>query len=131
MHGGLIMGKRKSLSLTITVGLLTVSFFVCLPDNPYPPIALPLKYQTTENPYEKADITIQIIPSASNTFGYDILLYKRPLVHQPNIPGLPGNEGFTTKELAQTVAEFVVKKIRNNQMPPRVTMEDLNALAAY
>ncbi len=81
-----------------------------------------------ENPYAKADITIQIIPSANNTFGYDILLSKRLLVHQPNIPVLPANEGFTTKKRAQKVAEFVVKKIRNNEMPPTVTMEDLNTL---
>jgi len=81
-----------------------------------------------KNPYANAEITIKIIPSANNTFGYDILLYGRPLVHQPNIPGLPGNEGFTTKEKAQTVAEFVVKKIRNNEMPPTVTMEDLNTM---
>ena len=79
-----------------------------------------------KNPYANAEITIKIIPSANKTFGYDILLYGRPLVHQPNIPGLPGNEGFTTKERAQTVAEFVVKKIRNNEMPPTVTIEDLN-----
>ena len=78
------------------------------------------------NPYANAEITIKIIASANNTFGYDILIYGRPLVHQPNIPGLPGNEGFTTKERAQTVAEFVVQKIRNNEMPPTVTMEDLN-----
>ncbi len=81
-----------------------------------------------KNPYANAEITIKIIPSANNTFGYDILLYGRPLVHQPNIPGLPGNEGFTTKERAQTVAEFVVKKIRNNEMPPTVTIEDLNTM---
>jgi hypothetical protein len=49
-------------------------------------------------------------------------------VHQPNIPGFPGNDGFTTKERAQTVAEFVVKKIRNNEMLPKVTIEDLNAM---
>ena len=79
-----------------------------------------------KNPYTNAEITIKIIPSANKTFGYDILLYGRPLVHQSNIPGLPGNEGFTTKERAQTVAEFVVKKIRNNEMPPTVTIEDLN-----
>ena len=47
-------------------------------------------------------------------------------MHQQNIPGLPGNEGFTTKERAKIVAEFVVKKIRNNEMPPTVTIEDLN-----
>jgi hypothetical protein len=79
-----------------------------------------------KNPYTNVEITIKIIPSANKTFGYDILLYGRTLVHQPNIPGLPGNEGFSTKENAQTVAEFVLKKIRNNEMPPTVTIEDLN-----
>ncbi len=51
-----------------------------------------------------------------------------PLVHQPNIPGLPGNEGFTTKERAQTVAEFVVQKIRRNEMPPTVSIGDLDKM---
>ena len=82
-----------------------------------------VKQQKTR--YANIEITIKIIPSANKTFGYDILLYGRPLVHQSNIPGLPGNEGFTTKERAQTVAEFVVKKIRNNEMPPTVTIEDM------
>jgi len=88
----------------------------------------PQETKQQENPYAKAEITIQIIPSANNTFGYDILLYKRSLVHQPNIPGLSGNEGFTTKERAQTAAEFVVKKIKKNEMPPTVTLEDLNSM---
>jgi hypothetical protein len=81
-----------------------------------------------KNPYANAEINTKIIPSANNTFGYEILLYRKPLVHQPNIPGLPGNEGFTTKERAQTVAEFVVKKIRNNEMPPTVSIDDLNKM---
>ena len=81
-----------------------------------------------DNPYVNAEITIQIIPSANNTFGYDILLYGRPFVHQPSIPGLPGNDGFTTKERAQKVAELVLKKIRNNEMPPTVTIDELNSM---
>ena len=81
-----------------------------------------------KNPYANAEISTKIIPSAKKTFGYDILLYGRPLVHQPNIPGLPGNEGFTTRERAQTVTEFVVKKIRKNEMPPTVTIKDLNSM---
>jgi hypothetical protein len=81
-----------------------------------------------ENPYAKAELTTRIIPSANNSFGYDILLDRKLLVHQPNIPGLPGNEGFTTQERAQTVADIVVRKIRNNEMPPMVSMEDLNTM---
>ena len=79
-----------------------------------------------KNPYANAKISIKIIPATKKTFGYDILVYGRPLVHQPNIPALPGNDGFTTKERARKVAEFVVKKIRKNEMPPSVTIEDLN-----
>jgi hypothetical protein len=81
-----------------------------------------------ENPYTNVEITTKIIPSANNTFGYGILLYGKPLVHQPNIPGLPGNEGFMTQERAQKVADFVVKKIRKHEMPPTVSIEDLNTM---
>jgi hypothetical protein len=79
-----------------------------------------------KNPYANAEITIKIIPSTRKTFGYDILVDGKPLVHQPNIPAMPGNEGFSTRKRAKTVAEFVVKKIRKNEMPPTVTIEDLN-----
>jgi hypothetical protein len=41
---------------------------------------------------------------------------------------LPWDEEFTTRERAQKVAEFVVKKIRKNEMPPMVTIEDLNKM---
>jgi hypothetical protein len=83
-----------------------------------------------KSPYADADLSVKIIPSANNTFGYDILIYGRPLVHQPSIPGLPGNEGFTTKERAQKVADLVMKKIKNNEMPPTVTIEELSNLGA-
>jgi hypothetical protein len=89
-----------------------------------------VKKDVTEqtNPYAKAKITIKIIPSVDKTFGYDIFLNEKLLVHQPHIPALPGNKGFSTKERAQKVAEFVVKKIRKNEMPPTVTMDNLNNL---
>jgi hypothetical protein len=80
------------------------------------------------NPYANAKISTQIIPSINKTFGYDILLNGKPLVHQPSIPAMPGNDGFTSKEKAQKVADFVVKKIRKNEMPPTVTIEDLNKM---
>jgi hypothetical protein len=80
------------------------------------------------NPYAAADISIKVIPSVNKTYGYDILVRGKPLVHQPNIPGLPGNEGFATEERAKTVAELVVKKIKNNEMPPTVSIEELNGI---
>jgi hypothetical protein len=80
------------------------------------------------NPYAKAKISTKIIPSINRTFGYEIILNGKTLVRQPSIPAIPGNDGFNTKEKAQIVANFVVKKVRNNEMPPTVTVEDLNKM---
>ncbi|MGB5216933.1 MAG: DUF4907 domain-containing protein [Smithella sp.] len=89
-----------------------------------------LKQEANEpvNPYATAKISIKIIPSVNKTYGYDILMSGKPMIHQPSIPALPGNEGFKTKKQAQKVAEFVVKKIRKNEMPPAVTVEDLKRM---
>jgi hypothetical protein len=94
--------------------------------------AEPVVHEATasNHPWTSAEMTIRIIPSANQTFGYDILVHGRPLIHQPNIPGLPGHEGFATREKARKVAEFVVQKIRNGKMPPSVDSDDLNALGA-
>jgi len=81
-----------------------------------------------DNPYKDADLKAVIIPSENNTFGYDIYLYDAVLIHQLSRPGLPGNAGFATAEDAMKVAELVIKKIRNNEMPPTVTIQELREL---
>ena len=122
---------RKSFYGLIAVALLMVFFGTSfLAGTSLSGASEPTKNEVKQqgNPYAKANITTKIIRSVNNTFGYDILLDGKPLIHQPNIPGLPGNEGFPTKEAAQTVADFVVKKIRSNELPPTVTMENLKSL---
>jgi hypothetical protein len=122
---------RKRLHVLITVALLIVfSITSCRTGTSLSAVGQPSEREAKqqENPYANADITTNIISSVNNTFGYDILLGGKPLIHQPSIPGLPGNEGFGTKEAAQTVADFVVKKIRSNEMPPTVTRENLKSL---
>ena len=80
------------------------------------------------SPYRDAEIKAVVIAAAHHTFGYDIYVYGSVLVHQPSRPGLPGNAGFATEEEAMKVAELVVEKIRNNEMPPTVTIEELREL---
>ena len=81
-----------------------------------------------DNPYKDAEIKAAIIPSENGTFGYDIYLYDAVIIHQPSRPGLPGMSGFATKEDALKVAELVIQKIRNNEMPPTVTVRELQEL---
>ena len=122
-----IMRNNKK---TTTIFLALLFLFVVLPGTSISANGNADKQEVKKqtNPYANAQITVKIIPSVKKTFGYDILLHGKRLVHQPNIPALPGNEGFTTKERAQKVAEFVVKKIKKNEMPPTVTIDDLNKM---
>ena len=81
-----------------------------------------------ENSYKDAEINFVIIPTEECTFGYDIYVYDAILIHQPSRPGLLGNTGFATAEDAMKVAELVIKKMRNNEMPPTVTLQELKEL---
>ena len=70
----------------------------------------------------------KIIQGTSTTWGYDILKDNAIFIHQPNIPGLPGTDGFKTKKDATKVAQLVLGKIKKGEIPPTVTMEALRAL---
>lgn len=92
--------------------------------------AITAKAQDTirENPYARANLKFLIIDAPDSTFGYDILMDNRTLIHQPSMPAMPGNKGFSTKADAEKVAQLVIGKIRKGEMPPTVTVEELKGL---
>ena len=61
-------------------------------------------------------------------FGYNIVLDDHVFIHQPSIPSIQGNKGFTNKEQAERVAQFVIYKLTHNIMPPSVTPKELDSL---
>ena len=70
----------------------------------------------------------KIIQAPNNTWGYDIIQSNKVLIHQPNKPGLPGQEGFATKKDASKVAKLVIAKIKRGEMPPTISIDELKAL---
>ena len=46
-------------------------------------------------------------------------------IRQPSVPSLPGNRGFSTQAKARKAAQLMVDKIRNGQMPPSLTKEEM------
>ncbi len=73
----------------------------------------------------------QIIAAINNTWGYDIYSDNRLIIHQPTIPGMPGNEGFNTKADAENVARLVIEKVNKGEIPPTVTEEELKKTKCY
>lgn len=83
------------------------------------------------NPYEKSEISVEVFKvdslenSGSTGWGYDILINGQLYIHQPNIPAVMGNNGFSSEEKAREAGELIISKIRNNILPPTVTVEEL------
>jgi len=96
--------------------------------------------QQTEKPpgataqFPKADafvhdtLTYKIIDAPNHTFGYNVLANGRLMIQQKSIPAMPGNEGFKTKADAEKVAQLVIGKIKKGEMPPTVSIEEMQKL---
>ena len=85
-----------------------------------------------KNPYENAKIEVKIFKvdssDATKGYGYDIYVWGGRMIHQPNIPAVPGNNGFKNQEYAKKAGEFAAMKIKKNIMPPGMTPEELDSL---
>jgi hypothetical protein len=82
----------------------------------------------TVETHKNAIYSYTIIPSVNNTWGYDIFRQKSLFIHQPSVPGLPGNEGFKTKADTKKAARLVIGKIKKGEMPPSVTVEEMKKI---
>lgn len=71
--------------------------------------------------------TIQTIVKDDGSFGYNISLDDRILIHQPHVPAVQGIKGFDRERDARNVANVVVGKLIRNEIPS-VSVEELRAL---
>jgi hypothetical protein len=83
------------------------------------------KRSGTVSKYSDPMITSRIFESELGGYGYDILVNDTVFIHQPNIPVLNDNIGFPTEAKAKQIADLVITKIRNHELPPSVTREEL------
>jgi hypothetical protein len=78
--------------------------------------------------YTNTKLTYTVINTLNDTYGYDVFSNGRLMIHQKSIPAMPGNEGFKTKADAEKVAQLVIEKIKKSEMPPTVTVEEMQKL---
>lgn len=88
------------------------------------------------NPYINSKVETQVFSNDTTKdknlggFGYNILIDGKMYVHQPHIPAVAGNKGFTSLGAANRAAAFVAYKIKNNIMPPSITEAELDSVGA-
>jgi len=72
--------------------------------------------------------TYTVISTMNHTWCYDIYKEKKMFIHQASIPGMHGNKGFKSKSDAEKVARLVIEKLKNGEMPPSVTTDEMKKL---
>ena len=73
-------------------------------------------------------LTFQIIDAPNKTFGYDISVDGKKLIHQTSIPAVAGIEGFKTAAQAEKVAQFLIEKMKKSDALPAVSPDELKQL---
>ena len=86
--------------------------------------------ESAGNPYEGSVVEVKTFKNDDvlTGYGYDIYVDNSLKVHQPHIPAVSGNKGFSSEEKAKRAGEFVGYKFKNNIMPPSVSTKELDSL---
>jgi hypothetical protein len=60
-------------------------------------------------------------------WGYDVLVNDTLFIHQQQMPAVEGLRGFATQQEAAAVAELIIYRIQNKQLPT-ILLKDLDSL---
>lgn len=118
---------KKLFTLLVCPGLVTAVSATNMLKTPAARNSITSFYGADSTPVAKTYHYL-VFKQPNNSFGYDIYAGLKKVIHQENIPGQPGNNGFITKEAATKVAGFVVGKLQKNIFPPTVSTEELKQL---
>lgn len=125
MNNRIVFKHDVNLQTCLLFFLFLLGMMSCKENKPLPP---------KENPYANAEIEIRVFNNDTTSdsilggYGYDIYLFKGLYVHQPHIPAINGNRGFNSASDAEKTAGLTAYKIRNNIMPPSLTVSELDSI---
>lgn len=99
-----------------------------IPPRVVPPNDTLTDVRPVESPYAHVVFTTEAIYSKDLGWGYTISMEGKKVVHQPQIPAASGGKGFKTEADALKTARLVVDKIKQNKMPPSISLKELDSL---
>lgn len=86
--------------------------------------------QSIPSGLSKGNITYGFLPSLHQTWGFQILVNQKPLIKQLSIPAVPGNLGIRDTTAAGKVARLMIRKMKQGEMPPTVTIPEMKKIKA-
>ena len=133
----------KKIMQCISLSFLLLLLFSCnynKTENNQEPDGLPAEVSNKENPFPEAPSfnsenieakTFELTDSVSGKsmgWGYDIYIDGKRTIHQPILPGVAGNQSFSSEEKAKKTGLFAVEKMKKSGGLPTITIKELDSL---
>lgn len=71
---------------------------------------------------------LRTLENKDNTWGYDIYVEEKLVIHQPQRPALGGNMGFEREITARKAGELMMAKMSRGIMPPSLSAVEVDSL---
>ncbi len=78
--------------------------------------------------YAKKELTMLVTTQGKGQYGYYIFCDGNLMIDQKSIPAVAGNNGFKTIKEASIIAKLAIKKIKQGEELPTITIEELKTL---
>lgn len=78
----------------------------------------------------KGTMTYGFVPSINQTWGFQIQVNQKPFIKQLSIPAVQGNQGFKDTTAAGKVARLMIRKMKQGDMPPTITIQEMKKIKA-
>ncbi|HEU4717018.1 MAG TPA: DUF4907 domain-containing protein [Bacteroidia bacterium] len=123
----------KRLRVAASLLLLPLFFVGCDAAAPgSPPASIPATTDTARHdaPVHVEAKTFAVTDSmgAQAGWGYDLYVNGKKTIHQPIIPGVPGNNAFPSEEQARKTGEYAASKMERSGTFPSLSVKELDSL---
>lgn len=77
---------------------------------------------------DSAIVTNKVLKLPNGGWGYYIYMDGEAVIYQDVIPGVNTSTGFVNEKEAKIIADVVSEKIRNNIIPPAISIQEMKSL---
>lgn len=130
----------STLNKLFAIGLLNLFLFSCSEgtEKTIPPQNTTVESTDTEPPaspsFNAEHMSVETfeikdtVSGKSKGWGYNILADGRVVIHQPILPGISGNQPFSTEQKAKKTADFALNKMKATGSLPTIGENELDSL---
>jgi hypothetical protein len=77
---------------------------------------------------QEPSYTMEVSENAEIGWGYQLFKEGKLMIDQKHIPAIQGEQGFSSKEKAEITGSYILRKIKNGEFPPTVSVQELDSL---